>query len=77
MLSNVNVWEVLVILLVVLLIFGGKRIPELARNLGKAVREFKKAKDDVEQELTRVGEPPAGKESAASQDPADAGKPGR
>ena len=38
--------EILVILLVVLLIFGGKRIPELARALGKGLNEFKKAKDE-------------------------------
>ncbi len=37
--------ELLVILLVVLLLFGGRKIPELMRGLGRAVREFKDAKD--------------------------------
>jgi sec-independent protein translocase protein TatA len=37
--------EIMVILIVVLLIFGGKKIPELARGLGKGLREFQKAKD--------------------------------
>jgi sec-independent protein translocase protein TatA len=39
--------EILIILIVVLLIFGGKKIPELARGLGKGLREFQKAKDGV------------------------------
>lgn len=35
--------EILVILCVVLILFGGKRLPEFARNLGRGIREFKKA----------------------------------
>ena len=42
--------EIVLIVLVVLLLFGAKRIPELARSLGKASREFKKAKDNIIQE---------------------------
>jgi len=36
-------WELLVILFVILLLFGAKRLPDLARGLGQAIREFKKA----------------------------------
>jgi sec-independent protein translocase protein TatA len=36
-------WEVVVILLAILLLFGGKKIPELAQGLGKGIKEFKKA----------------------------------
>jgi len=43
--------EILLILLVVLLFFGAKRIPEIAKGLGKGVREFKKAVHDVESEV--------------------------
>ena len=39
-LGNMSIGEILVILLVILLVFGAKRIPELARSLGKASREF-------------------------------------
>jgi len=39
--------EIIVILLVVLLLFGSKRIPELARALGKASHEFKRAKESI------------------------------
>ena len=43
--------EWLVILLVVLLLFGAKRLPELARGLGKSIREFKKATSEVEDNI--------------------------
>ena len=39
--------ELIIIFLIVLLLFGGSKIPELARGLGKGIREFKKAKDDI------------------------------
>ena len=43
--------ELLVIMLVVLLLFGSKRLPELARGIGKSMREFKKAADEVKKEI--------------------------
>lgn len=46
--------EVLVIALVVLLFFGGKKIPELMKGLGKGVRSFKEGMKDVENEITSV-----------------------
>ncbi|HKR04865.1 MAG TPA: twin-arginine translocase TatA/TatE family subunit [Bacteroidia bacterium] len=42
--------EIFLILLVVLLIFGGKKIPELARGLGKGIREFKDASSGLDKE---------------------------
>lgn len=56
-LGNMSIGEILVILLVVLLIFGAKRIPELARSLGKASREFKDARDGVLTELEKEPAP--------------------
>lgn len=44
------------ILAVALLLFGGSKIPELARGLGKAKREFKKASDEVESEIRNAAE---------------------
>lgn len=44
--------EILIILLVVLLLFGSKRIPEFARMMGKGMNEFKKATDDIKREIT-------------------------
>ena len=43
--------HLILILAVVLLLFGGKKIPELMRGLGKGIREFKDAKDNVQREL--------------------------
>ncbi|MEM1057448.1 MAG: twin-arginine translocase TatA/TatE family subunit [Bacteroidota bacterium] len=44
-------WEIGLIFLVILLVFGAKRIPEIARGLGKGIREFKDATNDIKQEL--------------------------
>lgn len=43
--------ELLIVLLVILLLFGAKRLPELARGMGKGIREFKKATSDIEEEM--------------------------
>ena len=43
--------HVILIAFVVLLLFGGKKIPELMRGLGKGIREFKDAKDNVQREI--------------------------
>mgnify|MGYP001286413803 CR=1 FL=1 len=43
--------EIFVILLVILLLFGANKIPEIARGLGKGMREFQKAADDIKREM--------------------------
>ena len=43
-----------VIFLIILLLFGAKKLPQLARGLGKSMGEFKKAKDEFEHEITRA-----------------------
>jgi TatA/E family protein of Tat protein translocase len=52
--------EITLIFVVVLLLFGPKKLPELARGLGKGIREFKKASNEVTEELQRsMDEPPS------------------
>ncbi len=60
-------WEILLIFLVVLLFFGGKKIPEIARGLGKGLREFRKAKDEIAESV---------EDAAAEPPPASPKKPG-
>jgi len=47
---SIGIPEIILIVVVVLLLFGAKRIPELARSLGRAQREYKKAKDSLKEE---------------------------
>ena len=44
-------WEFFVILFVILLLFGGKKIPELMRGIGKGIREFNSARSTIENEI--------------------------
>ena len=50
---NLGGGEIIVVLLVVLLFFGSKKIPELARGLGRGIREFKDATSDVQREIEK------------------------
>ena len=52
--QNIGLWEVLIIAFVVLLIFGGKKIPELMKGLGKGVKSFKEGMKDVEKEIDEI-----------------------
>ena len=53
--------EILVILFIVLLLFGAKKLPELARGLGKSMNEFKKASSELEREVNADPDEPAAK----------------
>lgn len=48
---NLGAQETMLILFAVLLLFGGKKLPELARGLGRGIREFKDASENVKQEI--------------------------
>lgn len=48
----ISTQEILIILVVVLLLFGSKRIPEIARGLGKGYRQFKDATDEIQRDIT-------------------------
>jgi len=55
-LQNLGAGEIIIIALVVLLLFGGKKIPELMRGIGKGVRSFKEGINDVEKQIDSVEE---------------------
>lgn len=47
--------DLIVILLIILVLFGAKKLPELARGMGSAIKEFQKAKDEFSDELNTAG----------------------
>ena len=51
--GNIGFSELIIIFMVVLLLFGAKRLPELARSMGKALREFKKASSELSDEISK------------------------
>src|SRR3954470_11576188 len=77
MLAMLNGWEIVLILAVVLILFGAKRLPELAKGLGHGIKEFKKATRDVTDEIQRSVEddpyhqPPPRREIEYAQDHKD------
>ena len=53
-LAMIGMWEVIIIALVVLLLFGGQKIPELMKGLGKGVKSFKQGMNEVESEVKDI-----------------------
>lgn len=58
---GIGTTELLVILFIILLVFGSKKLPELAQGLGKGIREFKKATNEIQDELD-LDKPPVSSE---------------
>jgi sec-independent protein translocase protein TatA len=50
-LGGLGGWEILLILMVLLIFFGAKKIPELAKGLGKGIKEFKSATNEIKEEI--------------------------
>ena len=65
MLGGLGTWEILIIFLAILVLFGAKRIPEIARGLGKGITEFKRAVRDVKDEIETEAEPPPKQDETA------------
>jgi len=53
---SVGGWQVFLIIAVILILFGGKKMPELARGLGQSIKEFKKATREASEEINRAVE---------------------
>ena len=58
-LAVLSEWHIFLVLIIVFLLFGGKKLPELARGIGEAMREFKKASRDIQDDPPRTAPPPA------------------
>ena len=81
--GNLGFGEIMIILLIVLLLFGAKRIPEIAGSMGKGIREFKRSVNDVDRSIreevreSRLDEPrPADRLGATPRDAAAAPRTG-
>jgi sec-independent protein translocase protein TatA len=60
-----SIWHVAAVVLVVVLLFGSKKIPELAKGLGEGIREFKKASSEATKELNEAKKPDDASKPAA------------
>lgn len=58
MFGNLGFTEIMLLLLIVLLVFGAKRLPEMGAAMGKGIREFKRSMRDVTEEIDRPPPPP-------------------
>ena len=71
---GIGIWEILILLLVVLLVFGPKRLPEMGRSLGRGMREFK---DSISGKFDDEDEEPAPRRSANELPPTEDDVTGR
>ena len=65
---GIGTQEILIIALIILLLFGGKKIPELMRGLGKGVKSFKEGMNDLEEKSDKQGAPEKQEEDEASKE---------
>ena len=57
--GNLGGPDLFIILLIVLVLFGAKKLPDLARSLGQSMNEFRKAREDIDRELNNTGTQPS------------------
>jgi sec-independent protein translocase protein TatA len=69
MFGNLGFTELMVILVIVLVLFGAKRVPEIGASIGKGIREFKKNINDVDREIRDSGREPARTERLSPGEP--------
>jgi len=62
-------WQILLVLAIILILFGGKKLPELAHSLGKSLGEFKKGKEEGDKETAKPVEAEKGSEPKQIADP--------
>lgn len=74
---SVGGWQVVLILVVVLVLFGGKKMPELAKGLGQSIKEFKKAAREASDEINRAVEDEHHHAQASHPAPAAPAQPGQ
>ncbi len=76
MFGGLGMWELMLIFLVVLLLFGAKRLPEIGSSLGKGIREFKGSIREIERDLNVPDEKPKVSRAPDPQEEEDGGADG-
>jgi sec-independent protein translocase protein TatA len=66
---GVSIWELMILLVVLLLVFGANKLPEMGKSLGKGMREFKDAVTGVEESVTTPAPTPPAELPAAPSEP--------
>ena len=72
---DLGMGQIILILLVVLLMFGAKKLPELAKGLGQGIKEFKKASRDMQNEISQAANAPVEEPPPVKPAPAEPQKP--
>jgi len=72
---NMGVGELLIILMVLLLVFGAKRLPEIGSSMGKSIREFKKSIKEVQTSIDEDEPPPPPRQIDQPREPSRTGEP--
>lgn len=73
-LGNIRGWQLIIILLVILLLFGGRKIPELMKGLGKGVHSFKQGLEEAKAEMNKPVEKAGDKDSSSESSSKDKDK---
>jgi sec-independent protein translocase protein TatA len=63
-LGVIGPWQIVIIALVIVLLFGGKKIPELMKGLGKGVKSFKEGMNEIEEQINQADESPKKKDDS-------------
>jgi sec-independent protein translocase protein TatA len=74
---NVGPTELMVILVLALIVFGPKKLPEMGKSIGKGLKEFRKAQIDIKREISEgLKDTPSPQAGSTTPDPAATGSPG-
>lgn len=63
---GIGIWEILLVLVIVLIVFGPSKLPELGKSIGKGLKEFKKASSEITEELKKPDTKEADKPNEAT-----------
>ncbi|HYX82300.1 MAG TPA: twin-arginine translocase TatA/TatE family subunit [Gemmatimonadales bacterium] len=77
MLADLSIWHILLLVAIVTLLFGTKRIPEIGASIGKGIQSFKKGLQDATSTEDHAAPPPPPPQSLAQSQPPDPGAPKR